>query len=91
MLTDSQNKMQTPDEIKATSIKAVSPSMNEYHFPGAGIYKPMSVRAANIEAATLIYEKQRVRISPEPEAQPDTKPEEKVEEAKPIELNSQNV
>ena len=55
----SQNKTaDTP-----TTVKAVSAIMNEYFFPGGGLYKPMSIRAATREQAEAAYKEKREPIS----------------------------
>ena len=82
MIEQSQNKMQTPENTKELpqTMRAVSPAMNEYHFGGGGVYKPVSVRATSIYEAQLLYE--RVRQLIEEPAQPQPAQTENVELAK---------
>lgn len=48
----------------ATSIKAVSGLMNDYFFPGGGIWKPMTVRASTREEAEQTHKQRREPVSP---------------------------
>jgi hypothetical protein len=69
MLEESQNKMidssdATNKEIANVTIKAVSASMNEYHFPGVPNFLPMSVRSTTIEEATEIWKIRRQPTQP---------------------------
>ena len=51
-----------------TSLKAVSSLINEYFFPGGGIWKPMSIKAPSREQAEEIHKAKREPItSAEPE------------------------
>jgi len=52
-----------------TTIKAVSQLINEYFFPGDGVWKSMTVEAPNIEQAEEIYKAMREPVNPvkEPE------------------------
>jgi hypothetical protein len=83
MLDQSQNKMidssdATNKEIANVTIKAVSASMNEYHFPGVPDYLPMSVRSTTIEEATEIWKIRRQPVKTETEpVKRETKPAEK--------------
>lgn len=76
MIDQSQNKMQTPENTKELpqTMKAVSPAMNEYHFGGGGVYKPVSVRATSIQEAQLLYERVRQpleTVAPQPAETPN--------------------
>jgi hypothetical protein len=85
MLDQSQNKMIDGTETKNkdvaanVTIKAVSASVNEYHFPGSPDFLPMSVRATTIEDATEIWELRRQPVTTESENTPEPKAE-----AKPV-------
>jgi hypothetical protein len=64
MLEDFHNKMidstaAKNKEIENVTIKAVSASVNEYHFPGVPDFLPMSVRSTTIEEATEIWKIRR--------------------------------
>ena len=37
---------------------------NEYHFPGAGIWEPMSIKAPSLEEAGKIWEQTNKLINP---------------------------
>jgi hypothetical protein len=70
MQIESQNKMVASAENKGdmpTTIKAVSTLINEYFFPGGGVWKPMSVKAPNREQAEEIHKATREPVSPAPE------------------------
>lgn len=54
-----ENKADLP-----TSVTAVSRLINEYFFPGGGIWKPMSVKAPDREQAEAIYKAKRDPVSP---------------------------
>lgn len=74
MLDQSQNKMLDSSEAKNkdaanVTIKAVSASLNEYHFPGIPDFLPMSVRATTIEEATEIWKARRQPVTAEPKAE----------------------
>jgi hypothetical protein len=58
--SESVNKADMP-----TTIKAVSQLINEYFFPGGGVWKPMSVKAPNREQAEEIHRNTRVPIASE--------------------------
>ena len=58
------------EENGAATVVAVGASMNEYHFPGAPTYLPMSVRATNIEQATEIWKIKRIPVKPEKVEEP---------------------
>jgi hypothetical protein len=95
-----RNKMEIApkrkDEPEKVTIRAVSVIKNEYHFPGSGIFKPLSVVATTIEEATKIWRDRRepVQVSERKSAAADeakdaekpgedtTYPETKVEEPK---------
>jgi hypothetical protein len=85
MLDQSQNKMidssdATNKEIANVTIKAVSASMNEYHFPGAPDFLPINIRSTTIEEATEIWKIRRQPVKPEAKAvepRKETKPETK--------------
>jgi hypothetical protein len=47
-----------------TSLKAVSTLVNEYFFPGGGVWKPMSVKAPNREQAEEIHKAKREPVTP---------------------------
>jgi hypothetical protein len=47
-----------------TSLKAVSTLINEYFFPGGGVWKPMSIQAPNREQAEEIYKVKREPVTP---------------------------
>jgi hypothetical protein len=64
MISEAQNKsMQSPDE--PTTIRAVSQIKNEYHFPGSGVWKPLSIVASTIEEATNIWKAKRESVTKE--------------------------
>jgi hypothetical protein len=48
-----------------TNVVAVSQLMNEYFFPGGGVWKPMTVKAPNREQAEEIHRAKREPIEPE--------------------------
>ena len=52
-----------------TSVQAVSVLVNDYFFPGGGVWKPMTVRAATLYDATAIHKEKREPVKPvkEPE------------------------
>jgi hypothetical protein len=67
--TESQNKMMDSSANKAadspTSVRAVSQLVNEYFFPGGGVWKPMSIKAPNREQAEEIHKDTREPITAE--------------------------
>jgi hypothetical protein len=74
MLDQSQNKMidstdAKTKEVANVTIKAVSASVNEYHFPGAPDFLPMSVRSTTIEEATEIWKSRRQPVKTETPAE----------------------
>jgi hypothetical protein len=70
-IPSNKNKMieSSASENKAadspTTVKAVSFLMNEYFFPGGGLYKPMSIKAATREQAEAAYREKRESITTE--------------------------
>jgi hypothetical protein len=46
-----------------TSLKAVSSLINEYFFPGGGIWQPMAIKAPSREQAEEIYKAKREPIT----------------------------
>lgn len=69
MQLESENKMISSEaENKAadspTTLRAVSVLINEYFFPGGGIWKPMTVRAPNREQAEEIHKAKREPLTP---------------------------
>ena len=70
MIGDAENKAVNPP----TTIKPVSPKMNEYFFPGGGRWKPMSVMAVDLTEAEELH-----RVKREPVNQEETKVEESKE------------
>jgi hypothetical protein len=64
MLENYPNKMMNPDGSNPDQItvKATSPMLNEYHFAGSGKWKPMAIKAIDIETATAIWQKKRIPV-----------------------------
>jgi hypothetical protein len=64
-----KNKMMDPsaDDAGQVTLKAVSGTKNEYHFPGVPLYKPLAVIASTYEEALAIWKTQRIPVTPEPE------------------------
>lgn len=58
--TEVENKADQP-----TTIKAVSQLINEYFFPGGGVWKPMTVKAPNREQAEEIHRTTREPVESE--------------------------
>jgi hypothetical protein len=82
MLEESKNKMIDGNETKNkdaanVTIKAVSASVNEYHFPGVPDFLPMSVRSTTIDEATEIWKIRRQPVKTEPAVEKEEKPVEK--------------
>jgi len=46
-----------------TSVRAASQLVNEYFFPGGGIYKPMTIKAPTREQAEEIHRDKREPIT----------------------------
>jgi hypothetical protein len=44
---------------------AASALLNDYFFPGGGIWKPMTIKAPNREQAEEIYKAKREAVTPE--------------------------
>ena len=63
-LSPSKKKSDKADDI---TIRAVSGIKNEYHFPGSGIWEPISIVATTIEEATEFWKLKRKPVTP-PEA-----------------------
>ena len=59
--SDAQNKAAD----SPTSLRAVSVLINEYFFPGGGIWKPMAIKAPSREQAEEIYKAKREPVTPE--------------------------
>jgi hypothetical protein len=58
--SEAQNKVaDTP-----TSVRAVSQLINEYFFPGGGVWKPMTIKAPNREQAEEIHKDTREPLIP---------------------------
>lgn len=66
MIDSAENKADQP-----TTIRAVSPTVNEYFFPGGGVWQPMSVRAATREDAEAVYKEKREPVQPASPAEPE--------------------
>lgn len=46
-----------------TSVRAVSQLVNEYFFPGGGVWKPMNIKAPNREQAEEIHKDTREPVT----------------------------
>ena len=89
MMEEYQKKDIAPSKKKADkaqniTIRAVSGIKNEYHFPGSGIWEPVSVVATTIEEATEIWKIRRKPVPPieEPKAEQPLSSDTKTEEPK---------
>jgi hypothetical protein len=63
-INDKVNKAMSADEVQnksdlPTSMRAVSQLINEYFFPGGGVWKPMSIKAPSREQAEAIHKDKR--------------------------------
>jgi hypothetical protein len=79
-IPEKQNKALTGAEANnkaadsPTTLRAVSALINEYFFPGGGIWKPMSIKAPNREQAEEIYKAKREPVTPEGKVEEEEKP-----------------
>ena len=48
-----------------TSLRAVSALINEYFFPGGGIWKPMNIKAPTREQAEEVHKAKREPVTPD--------------------------
>jgi hypothetical protein len=55
-----------------TTLRAVSTLINEYFFPGGGIWKPMTIKAPSREQAEEIYKAKREPVTPEEKVEAQT-------------------
>jgi hypothetical protein len=62
MMTAAAIKADTP-----STVKAVSQLINEYFFPGGGVWKPLTIKAPNREQAEELYKAKREPVTPEVE------------------------
>jgi hypothetical protein len=79
-IENKQNKMMTADEVKnkadtPTSVRAASQLINEYFFPGGGLWKPMTIKAPNREQAEEIHRAKREPVTAAVQAVTPAEPE----------------
>lgn len=55
-----------------TSAIAASALINDYFFPGGGIWKPMTIKAPNLEQAQEIHKAKRQPLTPEGKVEADS-------------------
>ncbi len=67
MMDGAASKKKDIDEPRNVTVSAASQIMNEYHFPGSGTWKALSVVAASIEEATELWRLRRAPLNPEAE------------------------
>jgi hypothetical protein len=66
MIESAKNKSLAPEQNVTVTPK--SQIVNDYHFAGSGIYKPLTVTANTIEEATELWKTKRVAVETESEA-----------------------
>ena len=71
MQTEAKNKMMNSNPELPTTVAAVSPIENDYFFPGGGMWKPLTIRAATLQDAEMYHKMRRVAVeAPVVEAEP---------------------
>lgn len=66
MLEIQDNKMMHQDDV---TVKAVSPILYDFFFPGSGVWKPKTIRAESREVAEQVWKEQREPVEPKAEEQ----------------------
>jgi hypothetical protein len=75
MIDEAQNKMMDGSSSKnksadmPTTILAVSVVESDYFFPGGGVWKPMTARAATIQDAEELHRVKREPVTAEPKVE----------------------